>query len=86
MQIKRADGTIIEDPDELKEEFKEQFTPSVPKPVDMSILNELPQWEVRPFAPISPGKLLEILRTRVTPQLAGRIMSIGCGQRRFSTP
>ena len=42
VQIKRADGTVIEDPDELKEEFKEKFTPSVPKPVDMSILDETP--------------------------------------------
>ncbi|EPS93249.1 hypothetical protein FOMPIDRAFT_1136541, partial [Fomitopsis schrenkii] len=53
VQIKRADGTVLDNPEELQEEFKEQFTPSVQKPVDMSILDELPNWEERPFAPIS---------------------------------
>ena len=53
MQIKCADGTIIDSQEDLQMEFREQFTLSVPRQVDMSIMDELPKWETRTFNDIS---------------------------------
>ncbi|KAH9912419.1 uncharacterized protein B0H18DRAFT_890080, partial [Fomitopsis serialis] len=60
-QIKRADGTLINSQAELQEEFREQFTPSVPKAIDESILEELWSFEKRSFPDISNEEISENL-------------------------
>lgn len=61
MQIKRADGTTVNSPEELQEEFQEQFTPSVPKPTDETILEEITQKDERSFPDISLEEISENL-------------------------
>lgn len=61
VQIKRADGTVIDSQEDLKMEFREQFTPLAPWRVDMSIMDELPQWETCTFNDISNEEVSENL-------------------------
>ncbi|TFY55770.1 hypothetical protein EVJ58_g8043 [Rhodofomes roseus] len=61
VQIKRADRSVIQLQDKLQTEFREQFTPSIPKEVDKTILEEFKQFEKRPFNEISMEEIAEHL-------------------------
>lgn len=55
------EGRPIDRPEKLAEAFQEQFTPTNPRQVDMSILDEIPQQEERTFSPITEREIREAL-------------------------
>lgn len=56
-----AAGSPVEDPIALGAAFQEQFTPANPRPVDMSLLDEIEQLPERQFDYFSPAELGEAL-------------------------
>ncbi|KAI0071916.1 hypothetical protein K474DRAFT_1562907, partial [Panus rudis PR-1116 ss-1] len=62
MGLVRADGTSIDSQEELKEAFQNQFTPSNPREVDLTFIQEIPQKPVRDFPSISVRELFEAIR------------------------
>ncbi|KAI0783904.1 hypothetical protein BC629DRAFT_1582498 [Irpex lacteus] len=56
-----SEGKPVDEPEKLAEVFQEQFTPKNPRQVDMSILDDIPQQEERPFNPISEREIREAL-------------------------
>ncbi|KAI0767934.1 hypothetical protein BC629DRAFT_1251154, partial [Irpex lacteus] len=54
-------GQPVDKPERVAEVFREQFTPTNPRQVDMSLLDEMPQHEERAFAPITEREICEVL-------------------------
>ena len=84
MQIKRADGTVIDSQEDLQMEFREQFTPLASWRVDMSIMDELPQWETRTFNDISNEEVSENLADMSNTFVGGEDHITGYGQKPYS--
>ncbi|KAI0685244.1 hypothetical protein BC835DRAFT_1249091, partial [Cytidiella melzeri] len=55
------EGNPIDEPEKVSETFREQFTPANPRPVDMSLLDEIPQQQERDFPPFSKLEVREAL-------------------------
>lgn len=61
--IRRPDGSPARSLDELRQTFQNQFTPAQPRPVDLTILDEIPQLPERSFPPMSRAEFTDALRT-----------------------
>ncbi|KAI0070800.1 hypothetical protein K474DRAFT_1558218, partial [Panus rudis PR-1116 ss-1] len=58
----RTDGSSIDSQQELSEVFQQQFTPRNPHPIDVLLLNEIPQLRERDFPPISVHEIYDALQ------------------------